>query len=833
MKRTASVISKPNSIGETRTKSARHTTFDHNGNKVKKSIDDENSKAEQDTETTTRVTNKPPKKTVSQIIKDKKKQQTLTIQWLEENYCICEGVCLPRCILYSHYLDFCEKEHLEPACAATFGKTIRQKFPHLTTRRLGTRGHSKYHYYGIGIKESSVYYHSVYSGKGLTRFSGARLKNEGGFSRKYSLASKTGTLLPEFPSVEHMILEPDLERDKLETLLMMYKTHCQCILDTIINNTIEELADIRSFSKQWEDWIKTSLENLPDALYQAKMPVARRFVLSLKRQASFLHLAQTARPVLFDQGIIDHMIKDIDLIDTNCIGSHAFLSQTNEDADNELNTEFLGEFKELLKKQATVEAFTEWLDQVVESKVLKSKHRTLKKRAQDFLLKWSFFGARVMHTLTLNNATSFASFHLIRMLLDEYILLAVESQFNDEKDTELHNLIHKYTNSNLNGQAKLLLSQPSTCFAANRANLIRVTSSTSTADQANIKREQFSEIYTSSQYSTYAGFDRDMYSYPPYSYPYSMSASHIPANRMMTPPLSPAMYNPRRNSYSVNHDVDNIPASKAGASAPFNGQPPISYYQGNDYQPYSRHTGSYEHYPNTGLYPHPTLRHGYNMAYPSQKSGIENTNHYQDQQYRDENTYFGSCALTNARRNVNTTISTNSYRAELFSDAPHYTMNSGYIHSEGSKVNQINPMQRDSTGSALLRISTTDSCLNYQQRTGSKNVEHVSVISSTSGEGRHVSNQYAYETTDPLNLLDYAQQKGPAKGLAYSDELTQGNQHVVPYGRETKISRHQTSNYVQENALYHGTSQQEPARQVTHPENQDTHLPSINSMFMS
>ena len=43
---------------------------------------------------------------------------------LEENYCICEGVCLPRCILYAHYLDFCRRESLEPACAATFGKVM-------------------------------------------------------------------------------------------------------------------------------------------------------------------------------------------------------------------------------------------------------------------------------------------------------------------------------------------------------------------------------------------------------------------------------------------------------------------------------------------------------------------------------------------------------------------------------------------------------------------------------------------------------------------------------------------------------------------------------------
>lgn len=37
----------------------------------------------------------------------------------------------------------------------------------------------------------------------------------------------------------------------------------------------------------------------------------------------------------------------------------------------------------------------------------KQSGRSVKKRAQDFLLRWSFFGARVMHNLTLNNASSF------------------------------------------------------------------------------------------------------------------------------------------------------------------------------------------------------------------------------------------------------------------------------------------------------------------------------------------------------------------------------------------------------------------------------------------
>lgn len=52
------------------------------------------------------------------------------------------------------------------------------------------------------------------------------------------------------------------------------------------------LADIRSFAKHWEHWLASSLENLPEGLAAHKLPIARHFVSSLKRQTSFLHLAQ-------------------------------------------------------------------------------------------------------------------------------------------------------------------------------------------------------------------------------------------------------------------------------------------------------------------------------------------------------------------------------------------------------------------------------------------------------------------------------------------------------------------------------------------------------------
>ncbi|KAK7907738.1 hypothetical protein WMY93_016350 [Mugilogobius chulae] len=541
------------------------------------------------------------RKTISQIIKDKKKQTHLTLQWLEENYIVCEGVCLPRCILYAHYLDFCRKEKLEPACAATFGKTIRQKFPLLTTRRLGTRGHSKYHYYGIGIKESSAYYHSVYSGKGLTRFSGSKLKNEGGFTRKYSLSSKTGTLLPDFPNAQHLLLQGNISREKVDTLIMMYKTHCQCILDNAISVNFEEiqnfllhfwqgmpdhllpllenpvivdifcvcdsilykvltdvlipatmqempeslLADIRNFAKHWEHWLASSLENLPECLAAKKLPIARRFVSSLKRQTSFLHLAQIARPALFDQAVVTGMVLDIDSVDLNNISSQPLLSVScTGEQDQEIYSEYdsvsvFQELKELLRKNATVESFIEWLDSVLEHKVIKpgkQNGRSVKKRAQDFLLRWSFFGARVMHNLTLNNASSFGSFHLIRMLLDEYILLALEAQFNNDKEQELRNLLDKYM-KNADASKAAFMASPSSCFLANR-NKVNPVSDQSVKNESLVEQSFVSTV--NNQQPTPA--DTNIYLGPESSV-FTLTGSQVDFSQvsgtLMTPPISP------------------------------------------------------------------------------------------------------------------------------------------------------------------------------------------------------------------------------------------------------------------------------------------------------
>ncbi|XP_064601308.1 DNA-binding protein RFX6-like [Liolophura sinensis] len=451
----------------------------------------------------------------------KQSQVASTLNWLSDNYERAEGVCLPRCVLYTHYLDFCKKHQFTPAGAATFGKIIRQRFPKLTTRRLGTRGQSKYHYYGIGIKETSIYYHSVYSGKGLTRFSGTKIKTEGS-SRKYSLSSKTGTLLPEFPEANNLFLPKGMDKEKFETFIMMYRTHCQRILDTVISANFEEVqnfllhfwqgmpehllelmgaslvtdlvglcdsvlykvlidvlipstiqdipdslsTEIKCFIRRLPMWIDNALETIPDPLRIKKMEVVRWFVKMTRRQMAFVHLAQTARSVLLNQETVSQMIEDISAVDFTGLCCQAGFTQFQHTVTHQkLVVQYFHEFRTLLSKQASVECYSEWVDTMVDRCVLKpceDRTKSFQDKAAEFLLQWAVYNSFIMRDLTLLSASSFGSFHLIHMMLDEYVFLVMETQLHQLKEAELLQAVQRQMKQagEINMKAKVRL-QPS------------------------------------------------------------------------------------------------------------------------------------------------------------------------------------------------------------------------------------------------------------------------------------------------------------------------------------------------------------------------------------
>lgn len=94
------------------------------------------------------------------------------------------------------------------------------------------------------------------------------------------------------------------------------------------------------------------------------------------------------------------------------------------------------DFKQALQQQNTLEQWASWLHYVVDSVLDKQRGRAnFAKAARQFLLKWSFYSSMVIRDLTLRSAASFGSFHLIRLLYDEYMFYIVEHKVAEVSQT--------------------------------------------------------------------------------------------------------------------------------------------------------------------------------------------------------------------------------------------------------------------------------------------------------------------------------------------------------------------------------------------------------------
>uniref|UniRef100_A0A8B9I8Z1 Transcription factor RFX3 n=1 Tax=Anser brachyrhynchus TaxID=132585 RepID=A0A8B9I8Z1_9AVES len=187
------------------------------------------------------------------------------LQWLLDNYETAEGVSLPRSTLYSHYLRHCQEHKLDPVNAASFGKLIRSIFMGLRTRRLGTRGNSKYHYYGIRVKPDSPLnrlqedmqymamrqqpmqqkqrYKPVQKVDGVADgFTGSGQQT--GTSAEQTIIAQsqhhrqfldTSRILPEFGEVEISSLPDGTALEDIKSLQSLYREHCEAIVDVVVN----------------------------------------------------------------------------------------------------------------------------------------------------------------------------------------------------------------------------------------------------------------------------------------------------------------------------------------------------------------------------------------------------------------------------------------------------------------------------------------------------------------------------------------------------------------------------------------------------------------------
>ncbi|XP_041812923.1 MHC class II regulatory factor RFX1a isoform X1 [Chelmon rostratus] len=465
------------------------------------------------------------------------------VQWLLDNYETAEGVSLPRSTLYCHYLLHCQEQKLEPVNAASFGKLIRSVFMGLRTRRLGTRGNSKYHYYGLRIKAGSSLLRlmedqqhlamrqqpfsqkqrlkPVHKVEGMTNGTaagaGQQQQQQQGSGQvdistqvqQYQQFLDASRALPEFPDIDLQgkSLPEGIELEHIKSFQLLYREHCEAILDVMVNlqfTLVETLwktfwrfsqsqagdatlavhdesekrlpksclvllckydpvlrwsrdcdnslyqglveilipdvlrpipsaltQAIRNFAKSLESWLTNAMMNIPEEMVRIKVTSANAFAQTLRRYTSLNHLAQAARAVLQNTAQINQMLSDLNRVDfANVQEQASWVCRCEDRVVQRLEQDF----KLTLQQQNSLEQWAAWLDGVV-SQVLKPYQHSpaFPKAAKLFLLKWSFYSSMVIRDLTLRSAASFGSFHLIRLLYDEYMYYLIEHRVAQAK----------------------------------------------------------------------------------------------------------------------------------------------------------------------------------------------------------------------------------------------------------------------------------------------------------------------------------------------------------------------------------------------------------------
>ncbi|ODV64044.1 RFX family transcription factor ASCRUDRAFT_25856, partial [Ascoidea rubescens DSM 1968] len=80
-----------------------------------------------------------------------RQKQIFGMVWLIKTCESAPTAVVPRNRIYARYVTICADNAVKPLSPASFGKLVRIIFPNITTRRLGVRGQSKYHYCGIRL----------------------------------------------------------------------------------------------------------------------------------------------------------------------------------------------------------------------------------------------------------------------------------------------------------------------------------------------------------------------------------------------------------------------------------------------------------------------------------------------------------------------------------------------------------------------------------------------------------------------------------------------------------------------------------------------------------
>ncbi|KAH0504031.1 DNA-binding protein RFX8 [Microtus ochrogaster] len=400
------------------------------------------------------------------------------IQWLVDNFCVCEGFSVPRCLMYEIYVETCGQSAQNQVNPATFGKLVRLVFPDLGTRRLGTRGSARYHYDGIYIKKSSFFYsHYCYllGKKSCHSGDAVAFGKSTDFNTDIKQEEIVVFLADEYCNYCQDILQNvrNQELEKVEELITSFWKSLQqdtimlmslpdvrqlfgCydmqlfkgLEDTLLPDFLEDvsiqyLKSVRLFSKRFKLWLLSALEGFPAILQISKLKEVTRFVKRLRRKTYLSNMAKTMKMVLKNNrrvGLLKSDLRAIISEGTLDISKNVLAGDSGHEEDLESHTEMkcLGCLISLLETSTDLAELLNCVSSSLQELVFqrsKSKEEFVK-LASSFQLRWNFLLTAVSKAMTLSHRDSFGAWHLFHLLLLEYVIHILESFVEEEEEEE-------------------------------------------------------------------------------------------------------------------------------------------------------------------------------------------------------------------------------------------------------------------------------------------------------------------------------------------------------------------------------------------------------------
>lgn len=422
------------------------------------------------------------------------KNSLFAVEWLQNSFVLCEGAHIARELLFDQYCQHCSVQHRQQMNSASFGKIIRTVFPTISTRRLGTRGNSKYHYYGIRPTNVTMEYKQRLSTKPMTVQGKIKSSSSSASKKKptplYRAPPSSETLeqLLHLSPADYGKYPMGANMEHIQEFFGLYRDHCYEVLSDGLQGHFEQfgesivgfwktlpeylgqvlefretcravaewdailfqsmltiflpdilsqgdkamLRELRNFTKQLPDVLNAAFREGHAMMLVEKARVAHDFNKIVKQYYHLNQLALNADHVSTQNDVLQGMLQIWNDLDFASISTQAIYICANA---NHALRHVQEQVNLKLEQKHGVMKWAEWIFSMTEQFVNgdSQSYEEYTFFAQQFIIGWHYIASLIMRDIGEKDTEHFVSFHYIRLFCDEYVKYLIDCKLDEKR----------------------------------------------------------------------------------------------------------------------------------------------------------------------------------------------------------------------------------------------------------------------------------------------------------------------------------------------------------------------------------------------------------------